>query len=68
MCVANCISILLLQILDINIKAVALLLKEAHPHLKASKNGSVVLVSSIAGYFPIPVSSMLSKEIITSAS
>ena len=44
-----------IQILDINIKAAALLVKEAYPHLKASKNGSVVFVSSIAGYTPFPV-------------
>ena len=47
------------QILDVNIKSAALLVKEAHPHLQKSKNGSVVLVSSIGGLVPFAVSSVV---------
>jgi dehydrogenase/reductase SDR family protein 4 len=40
------------KIFDINVKSAALLVKEAHPYLKAKNNGSVVFVSSIGGYTP----------------
>jgi len=42
--------------LDVNVKAAALLVKEAYPHLKESENGSVVIVSSIGGLVPFSVS------------
>lgn len=44
------------KILDVNIKSAALLVKEAYPHLKAGKNPSVVIVSSIGGLAPFAVS------------
>jgi dehydrogenase/reductase SDR family protein 4 len=40
------------KIFDVNVKSAALLVKEAHPYLKAKNNGSVVFISSIAGYAP----------------
>lgn len=40
------------KIWDINVKSTALLVKEAYPHLKANKGGSIVIVSSIAAYSP----------------
>jgi NAD(P)-dependent dehydrogenase (short-subunit alcohol dehydrogenase family) len=45
-----------MQILDVNIKSAALLVKEAYPYLQKSLNGSVVLVSSIGGLVPFAVS------------
>lgn len=42
------------KILDINVKAAALLVKEAYPHLQKN-GGSVVFVSSIGGYSPFNV-------------
>ena len=38
------------KIFDVNVKATFMLIKEAVPLLKVSKNGSIVVVSSIAGY------------------
>ncbi|XP_064406483.1 dehydrogenase/reductase SDR family member 4-like [Halichondria panicea] len=42
------------KIFEVNVKAAALLVKEAHPHLVASGSGAVVFVSSAAGYVPNP--------------
>eukprot|EP00731_Ephydatia_muelleri_P025942 Em0018g42a len=42
------------KIFEINIKAAAMLVKEALPHFRARGNGSVVFVSSIGGYNPLP--------------
>ncbi|XP_065911351.1 dehydrogenase/reductase SDR family member 4-like [Dysidea avara] len=41
------------KIFDVNVKASFLLAKEAYPHLKNSNNGSIVFVSSVAGFSPL---------------
>ncbi|XP_012589469.1 PREDICTED: dehydrogenase/reductase SDR family member 2, mitochondrial isoform X2 [Condylura cristata] len=40
------------KILDVNVKAPALLLSQLLPHMENRGNGSVILVSSIAAYMP----------------
>ncbi|XP_054988690.1 dehydrogenase/reductase SDR family member 2, mitochondrial-like [Sorex araneus] len=42
------------KILDVNVKAPALLLSRLLPHMENRGGGSVVLVSSIVGYLPMP--------------
>ncbi|XP_055989194.1 dehydrogenase/reductase SDR family member 2, mitochondrial-like [Sorex fumeus] len=42
------------KILGVNVKAPALLLSRLLPHMEKRGGGSVVLVSSIAGYLPMP--------------
>ncbi|XP_054988596.1 dehydrogenase/reductase SDR family member 2, mitochondrial-like [Sorex araneus] len=42
------------KILDVNVKAPALLLSRLLPHMENRGGGSVVLVSSVVGYLPIP--------------
>ncbi|KAM6450593.1 dehydrogenase/reductase SDR family member 4-like [Liasis olivaceus] len=42
------------KILDINVKATALLVNLVVPHMEKRGNGSIVIVSSIAGYTPFP--------------
>lgn len=41
------------KIFDINVKSTFLLIKEAVPLIKNSQNGSIVIVSSIAGFNPL---------------
>ncbi|XP_012589471.1 PREDICTED: dehydrogenase/reductase SDR family member 2, mitochondrial isoform X4 [Condylura cristata] len=43
---------LVATILDVNVKAPALLLSQLLPHMENRGNGSVILVSSIAAYMP----------------
>lgn len=43
------------KIFDINVKAAFLLAKEARPLIKARGGGSIVFVSSLAGFQPFPV-------------
>ncbi|XP_061447237.1 dehydrogenase/reductase SDR family member 4-like isoform X2 [Rhineura floridana] len=42
------------KILDINVKAAALLIKLVVPHMEKRGGGSIVIVSSIAAYSPFP--------------
>ncbi|XP_015269014.1 PREDICTED: dehydrogenase/reductase SDR family member 4-like [Gekko japonicus] len=42
------------KILDINVKATALLVKLVVPHMEKRGGGSIVIVSSIAAYSPFP--------------
>ncbi|XP_026538840.1 dehydrogenase/reductase SDR family member 4-like [Notechis scutatus] len=42
------------KILDINVKATALLINLVAPHMQKRGNGSIVIVSSVAGYMPFP--------------
>ncbi|XP_029422715.1 dehydrogenase/reductase SDR family member 2, mitochondrial-like [Nannospalax galili] len=42
------------KILDVNVKSPALLLSQLLPHMEQRKGGSVILVSSIAAYLPLP--------------
>ncbi|XP_007437370.1 dehydrogenase/reductase SDR family member 4-like [Python bivittatus] len=42
------------KILDINVKATALLVNLVVPHMEKRGSGSIVIVSSIAGYTPLP--------------
>ncbi|XP_058149676.1 dehydrogenase/reductase SDR family member 4 isoform X1 [Dasypus novemcinctus] len=42
------------KILDINVKATFLLIKEVVPEMEKRGGGSVVIVSSVAGYSPFP--------------
>ncbi|XP_013914325.1 PREDICTED: dehydrogenase/reductase SDR family member 4-like [Thamnophis sirtalis] len=42
------------KILDINVKATALLVNLVVPHMQKRGSGSIVIVSSIAGYRPFP--------------
>ncbi|MEJ1280306.1 hypothetical protein NN561_011249 [Cricetulus griseus] len=44
------------KILSVNVKAPALLLSQLLPHMENRGQGSVVLVSSVTAYVPIPVS------------
>ena len=41
------------KIFDINVKSTFLLIKEATPLIQKSQNGSIVIISSIAGFQPI---------------
>ncbi|XP_061447238.1 dehydrogenase/reductase SDR family member 4-like isoform X3 [Rhineura floridana] len=43
------------KILDINVKAAALLIKLVVPHMEKRGGGSIVIVSSIAAYSPFPL-------------
>ncbi|XP_037357713.1 dehydrogenase/reductase SDR family member 2, mitochondrial-like [Talpa occidentalis] len=42
------------KILEVNVKAPALLLSQLLPHMENRKGSSVVLVSSVVGYLPVP--------------
>ncbi|XP_070586166.1 dehydrogenase/reductase SDR family member 4-like [Erythrolamprus reginae] len=42
------------KILDINVKATALLANLVVPHMQKRGSGSIVIVSSVAGYLPFP--------------
>lgn len=43
------------KIFDLNVKATFMLIKETVPHMQTRGGGSVTVVSSIAGYNPIPM-------------
>lgn len=49
------------KIFEVNVAASFLLLKEATPLLRQNGGGSVVFVSSIAGFNPSPVSNLISN-------
>lgn len=44
------------KIFDVNVKAAYLLSKEVLPHLRKRRGGSIVYISSIAGFDPLGVS------------
>lgn len=41
------------RLFDVNVKSMWLLAKEVHPHLRSRGSGSIIFVSSVAGYNPI---------------
>ena len=44
------------KIFDVNVKASFLLAKSVVPHMHKQGKGSIVFISSIGGFHPIPVS------------
>ena len=44
------------KIFDVNVKASFLLAKSVVPHMQNQGKGSIVFISSIGGFHPIPVS------------